>query len=146
MAITYTLPNIGLRTKLDILNNEAQSGHLVSQLYLKPFTISDSIDNSYTQPTFPGYAQIQIPAGTVSGDTLSPVPTLSFASVTFSCTATVAPQTIQGVAYIASNPFTGAYHVLAIADLPGGPQVVSQPGDSIISQLTLTDQRAPGQP
>ena len=147
MGITFTLPNIGLVQKLRKIN-EATNNTAVAwwQLNLGPVTVSDTTDHTSlgSEASFPGYARQASASGTVTGSNSTTVASLSLAPVTFTCTAApVSPQTIWSVSYFLNESTADP---LVVANLPNGPQVISQPGDSIVAQLQLTDQRAPGQP
>ena len=145
--INYTMPNLGLQAKLDLIGLNLD--RVICDLFVSPTSISDTLSNSQlVKPSYDGYIG-QIPTGVsiYGGPTIS-TPTLQTSYVTFSLTATIPPTTIAGVWWTLVDGFQGAavYQPLAIALLPGGPQVMSQVGDTILSQLTLTDQRAAGQP
>lgn len=147
MAITFTLPNIGLRQKLGALADYLNAASAFA-LFTAPTSISDTLNvAAITQATFPGYAAQTNPVSVVTGSNTNTMPSVSCAPVTFTCTATFSPaQTVQGVYCLLNVGGALGTELLALALMPGGPQVISQPGDSIVAQLTLTDQRAPGQP
>lgn len=145
MAVTYTLPNIALYQKMGLLANWINSSEAYAGLFKSPSSFDDTVHiSALTQPTAPGYA-LQHFTSSVVGGTSNTIATLTGSQVTFAVTANYAGETIQGVYFAMANPLAGT-EILAIALLPNGPQVVSQAGDSILAQLTLTDQRAPGQP
>lgn len=146
MGITFTLPNIGLKIKLlQVL--EAMINYDVSMgLFTAPSSISDTtIKAELGEASFPGYGAQAINSGTVTGSLSDTIASLSSSPITFTCSGGGSPQTIEGV-FCYANSYDGGNDLLALALLPNGPQVVSQLGDSIVAQLTLTDQRAPGQP
>lgn len=145
MGITWTMPNAGLYDKLGIINSVTQYGWIKAGLFENALTVSDSTSlANLTDASFPGYTLALIPqTATVMGAYTS-TPSLSWSSVTFTCTGSTVPHTIWG-GYVRTTNLT-PNEVLVVANLPNGPQVVSQNGDSIVLQLTLTDQRAPGQP
>ena len=141
MSVTFTVTNTGLKRKLDLISGFVGSGFFFGGLYTNTFSDLTTVNYAaLTEPTFPGYShQVQTSYGT-SGGSSSTLASLSIASVTFTCTSTFSPaQTITG-GYIADT-FPGT-EVIAVVNLPGGPAVVSQPGDSIVLQCTITDQRA----
>ncbi len=147
--VTYNITNRGLEAQLAaIAVFLSASNRGIYHLFTAPTSISDTIDSTYfTEATFPGYTLKPVTTYTVlaSGPTVS-VPSVSFGPVTFVATGGT-PQTIQGAWVDMQDDFSGfALRPAFALLLPNGPQVVSQPGDSIVAQLTLTLQRAPGQP
>lgn len=147
MSITFTLPNIGLYEKMASIASGIGSGAAFGLLFISPASVTDTLDYAaLTQPTFPGYGLVQPSGATPIGSNTSTVASCSIAPVTFTCTSLAStPQTIVGAAFALNRPVAGL-DLLALGLLPNGPQVVSQPGDSIVVQLTITDQRAAGQP
>jgi hypothetical protein len=116
-------------------------------LFLGPTTLSDTLTVSgITFATFPGYVEKTPIAMVPSGGSMATVATISGPTETWTCTGGGSPQTIQGWLLQAFDSTSGLTDLVAIALLPGGPRVVSQAGDSIVAQCTLTLQRAPGQP
>jgi len=145
MSITFTLPNVGLLTKMRLINENVLFSYLNHGLFTSPASISDTLNfAALTQATFPGYAEAPAVSGLLSGGATSTVASLSLQPCTFTASASISSaQTIQG-AY--TRMVVSGGDLFAFALLPGGPQVVSQAGDSIVTQLTITDQRAAGQP
>jgi len=145
LGTTYTMPNIGLRQKLNWLAAAINTSNLVCELFTAPTTLADTqVAASFTRPTFPGYATKGLFGATVVGSSTSTIATLTSGFITFTQTATAPPQTIVGSLFQLSNG--AVFDLLTAGLLPNGPQVMSQVGDSVVTQLTLTDQRAPGQP
>lgn len=143
--ITFTMPNIGLLSKVALVKKWGDLSGLQCGLFTNPLTVTDTLNYAaLTQPSFPGYSSKVLAGGTLVGDNVSTLASWTSNPVTFTCTAASAPQTMWGT-YVLATAYTGA-DLLVVANLPGGPQVISQNGDSITTQLTLTDQRAPGQP
>lgn len=146
MGITFTLPNCGVWAKTGAMAQQLANASSPFKLFKNNHTVSDSdTAASLTEADFGGYAQQTWPGSSVISAKTATTATLSVAPVTFSCTGGPA-NTIYG-AYLITDPrISGGYELVVACNLPGGPQVVSQPGDSIVVQLTLTDTRAPGQP
>jgi hypothetical protein len=142
------LPNIALKNKMSALNNSIGNGSSTfGFLFTAPATLTDTMELGDTVvPTFPGYVAQGIKQGVVTGGTGITLATLSLPPVTFTCTASSSPQTIVGAGMSTDLLGSVGYDLLSIALLPNGPQVISQVGDSIVFQCTITDQRAPGQP
>jgi hypothetical protein len=140
------LPNVAIRSELSGINSLSAIGEVSVGLYTAPTTINDTISlGSLTQPTFLGYApQVSTPVH-LSGGPMVSLSALSLSPVTFTCTAVSAAQTVQGAYVWVNNPASAVQDLLGLIPLPGGPLVVSQPGDSIRAQCTITTQRAPGQ-
>lgn len=146
MSTTIVLPNVGLWVKMGVLANQMAADLANVKLFRNNHTVTDTTTTgSLTEANFPGYAQQNLPRGSVISAQTDTTATLSFGSITFSCSGG-APQTIYGAQATTPPHIFGGNQTFVAWNLPDGPQVVSQPGDSIICQLTLTDQRAPGQP
>lgn len=144
MSITYTLPDVALKTKLGLVNIQLNNPATYKfWLFKNAFTVADTTTvASLTQCDFSGYSAQHPGAGTLTGGVGVSPASLSLAPCTFTCTGGT-PQTVWGAA-LDFSPL--GFDLLAVTNLPNGPQIVSQAGDSIIAQLTITDQRAPGQP
>lgn len=140
------LPNIGLSLVANAFGLGIQGADFMS-LYTTPVTVTDATNLASlgTVASFPGYAPHHPGFPRVVSGTGNTLASYSIPPVTFACTGGGAPQTVWSAVYqfVGSAPFND----LVVAwNLPNGPQVVSQAGDSIITQLTMTFQRAPGQP
>lgn len=142
MAAVWYLPNIGLVAKLQTIGTFAGLGDSYIRLFQNNHTVSDATTSASLVPaSFAGYSPQPVGSPTYTGGVGVTVAIAVFPPVTFACTGS-SPQTIYGATYEAYF----AVGMIAAQNLPNGPQVVAQPGDRIIVQLTLTDQRAPGQP
>jgi hypothetical protein len=144
--ITYVLPNIGLNLKMQCIADQINSGAIQAHLYQSTPVLSDTTSlANLTEATFAGYSAASAAAAVVPGGPANATATITSASVTFTNTGTVA-QTLGGVYWAGRDQATVVTDLLCVATLPGGAAVVSQPGDSILASLTLTDTRATGQP
>lgn len=139
MSVSITFTNEGLFKKIQILDT-AITGTGSVGLSTDTFGDLTTVTSAAIhRPTFPGYAdQVPVVQGTgVATDTLAAV---TLVPSTFTCSATVSPQTCNYSFLAVSTASSGVVRIMGISPL-ASPAVVSQIGDSVIAQLTVTDQR-----
>lgn len=146
MSVTYTWPNPAVRQLFQAQLDSLNSGECSVACYTSPSSISDTTALAslglYTAGGFARQETSFSPAGLDGSGTIA---TASSAVSTFALGTTVTPTTIYGVAYSYTD-LALVTELIGLVQLPNGPLVISQPGDNVVAQLTISDQRAPGQP
>jgi hypothetical protein len=140
MSTTYVVTNEGLQSDSDARYFIATAEGTIR---LSTDTFSDLTTVNFAsihEPTFPGYSPKPVTNGQF-GDGTATVGRTTIGSVTFTCTQDTSRETISYVWLQTFDNQRGVSVCGAIAALPGGPQVITSEGDSILDQLTLTNQR-----
>lgn len=146
MSVTFTWPNVAVRQLAQAQVDGLNSGFTSVACFTSPSSISDTTTRASLGFFLgSGFARQEATFGPAGLDASGTIATYASAVSTFALSTTISPQTITGVAYDYTDVALGT-ELIALALLPNGPLVISQVGDNVVSQLSPTDQRAPGQP
>ncbi len=146
MSVTYTFPNVGVRQLFQAELDSLNAGECSCACFTSPSSISDGTSLAALGLfTGSGFAEQQATFTPAALDATGTVGTASSGVSTFALNATIAPTTIWGVVYTYKD-LAAANELIGVVLLPNGPLVISQIGDNVVAQLTISDTRAPGQP
>ena len=146
MSVTYTWPNVGVRQLFQAQLDSLNAGECSCACFTSPSSISDGTSlAALGLYTASGFAEQQATFTAAGLDSSGTVATASSGVSTFALVATISPVTIQGVMY-SYKDVAGTNELFAVALPPNGPLVISQLGDNVVAQLTISDTRATGQP
>jgi hypothetical protein len=146
VAVTYTFPNVGVRQLFQAQLDSLNAGECSVACFTSPSSISDGTSLAALGLfTASGFAEQQTTFTAAALDATGTNATAASETSTFALTATVPPVTIAGVVYTYKD-LAGANELIGVVLLPNGPLIISQVGDNVVAQLTITDSRAAGQP